>query len=132
MATRAQIRTALAVCSLALVVGACSKDKKGATSRDGVVEAWKKGGLQPSELKATKTDIGKDCAAGTVNKIDVLVCEFASEKDAVAAEDAGLAWIGDTTGVSKAVGEMLIVAADRKKADVNGKVMNQLITLPAK
>jgi hypothetical protein len=118
-------------CALA-AVAACGKDKpKGATSRDGVVAAWKKGGLEPSELKPAKTDVGKDCASGTVNKLDVLVCTFPSAQDAKAAEDAGLQWVGDTTGVSKAQGEMLIVVADRKKADVNGKTITQLIELPA-
>jgi hypothetical protein len=125
------MRSALLIGLALLAAGACGKDKKGVSSKDGVLDAWKKGGLEPSKLEPTKSDVGKDCAKGTVNKLDVLVCEFASEKDAAAAEDAGLAWVGDTTGVSKAVDKMLIVVADRKKADVNGKVMNQLITLPA-
>jgi hypothetical protein len=126
------MRVALVICAL-LAATACSKDKgKGATSRDGVVAAWKKGGLEPSELKAVKSDVGKDCASGTVNKLDVLVCTFPNAADAKAAEDAGLAWVGDTTGVAKAQGEMLIVVADRKKADVSGKTITQLIELPAK
>lgn len=116
----------------AIALVACDKGPKGASSRDGVVAAWKKGGLEPSELKPAKTDVGKDCAQGTVNKLDVLVCTFANDADAKAAEDAGLKWVGDTTGASKALNEMLIVVADRKKADPNGKVINQLITLPAK
>lgn len=118
---------------IAIVISAaCGKDNQGATSRDGVVAAWKKGGLETSELKAAKTDVGKDCATGTVNKLDVLVCTFLNEADAKAAEDKGLQWVGDTTGASKALGEMLVVVADRKKVDPNGKVINQLITLPAK
>jgi hypothetical protein len=116
---------------IALAAVACSKGG-GATSRDGVVESWKKGGLEPSALTATKTNVGKDCATGTVNKIDVLVCTFASDKEAKEAEDRGLEWVGDNTGASKAQGEMLIVVADRKKVDPNGKVIHQLITLPAK
>jgi hypothetical protein len=125
------MRAALIPLALALV-GACSKDgAKGPSSRDGVVAAWKKGGLEPSELKVAKTEVGKDCAAGTVGKLDVLVCTFPSEADAKAAEDNGLQWVGDTTGASKALGEMLVVVADRKKADPNGKLINQLITLPA-
>jgi hypothetical protein len=115
---------------IAFAIAACSKG--GATSTDGVVDAWKKGGLEPSALTAAKTDVGKDCSSGTVNKIDVLVCKFASEKEAKDAEDKGLQWVGDTTGASKAQGEMLIVVADRKKVDPTGKVINQLITLPAK
>ena len=125
------MRTAL-LAAVALALVACDKGPKGASSRDGVIAAWKKGGLEPSELKAAKTDVGKDCAQGTVNKLDVLVCTFPNEADAKAAEDAGLKWVGDTTGASKALNEMLIVVADRKKADPNGKVINQVITLPAK
>jgi hypothetical protein len=118
--------------SIALSVTACSKDKGGATSPGGVVEAWKKGGLDASPLAAAKTDVGSDCATGTVNKLDVLVCTFKSEKEAKDAEDKGLAWVGDNTGASKAQGELLIVVADRKKVDPHGKVINQVITLPAK
>lgn len=116
---------------IAITAAACSKGG-GATSRDGVVEAWKKGGLQPSELKAAKTDVGTDCAGGTVSKLDVLVCTFKSAKEAKDAEDKGLAWVGDNTGASRAQGELLIVVADRKKVDPHGKVISQVVTLPAK
>ena len=111
-------------------LAACSKEK-GATSRDGVVAAWKKGGLEPSALTAAKTDVGSDCASGTVNKLDVLVCTFKSAKEAKLAEDKGLEWVGNHTGASRAQGELLIVVADRKKVDPQGKVINQVITLPA-
>lgn len=120
------IAIAVAACA------ACSKANKGPSSRDGVIAAWKKGGLEPSAFTTAQTDIGKDCASGTVNKLDVLVCTYPSEKDAKAAEDAGLKWVGDTTGASRAQGETLIVVADRKKADPNGKTINQIVTLPAK
>jgi len=116
---------------LVVVLAGCHK-KSGPTSRDGAIYAWKKGGLDPSEFTEAKTDIGKDCASGTVNKLDVLVCTFPSDKEAKAAEDAGLKWIGDTTGASRAQGDVLIVVADRKKADPNGKIINQIVTLPAK
>ncbi len=115
---------------IALAAAACSKEK-GATSRDGVVEAWKKGGFQPSALTEAKTEVGTDCASGNVNKIDVLVCTFKSAKEAKEAEDKGLLWVGNNTGAAKAQGEMLIVVADRKKVDPHGKIINQLITLPA-
>lgn len=115
---------------IALVAVACSKEK-GATSRDGVVAAWKKGGLEASALTAAKTSVGTDCASGTVSKLEVLVCTFKTAKEAKDAEDKGLEWVGDNTGASKAQGEMLIVVADRKKVDPHGKVINQVITLPA-
>lgn len=117
---------------IAVVLAACSKGKSGPTSRDGVIAAWKKGGLEPSAFTTAQVDVGKDCASGTVNKLDVLVCTFASEKEAKAAEDAGLKWIGDTTGASRAQGETLIVVADRHKADPSGRTINQVVTLPAK
>lgn len=121
----------LLLATAGLVTG-CDKDgPKAPTSRDGVVEAWKKGGLDPSELTPAKSDIGTDCASGTVNKLDVLVCTFPSAKDAKVAEDSGLEWVGNHTGASKALGEVLIVVADRKKADPSGRTINQLITLPA-
>ena len=125
------MRPRLLIALAVIVTAACSKEEKGATSRDGVIAAWKKGGLEPSALTAAKTSVGNDCANGTVNKIDVLVCKFASAKEAKEAEDKGLEWVGDTTGASKAQGEMLIVVADRKKVDPQGKTLNQLITLPA-
>ena len=116
---------------LLLVVG-CHK-QSGPTSRDGVIAAWKKGGLEPSAFTAAQQpDIGKDCASGTVNKLDVLVCTYATAQEAKAAEDAGLKWVGDTTGASRAQGETLIVVADRKKADPSGRTINQVVTLPAK
>jgi hypothetical protein len=123
---------ALLVLGLVLSVGACDKAKSGPSSKDGVIAAWKKGGLEPSAFSDAKTDVGTKCSAGTVNKVDVLVCEFPSEKEAKEAEEKGLQWVGDTTGASQAQGEMLIVAADRRKADPSGRTINQLLTLPAK
>jgi len=122
----------LLVLVLLLSASACDSAKKGPSSKDGVIAAWKKGGLEPSAFTDAKTDVGTKCSAGTVNKVDVLVCEFANEKEAKEAEEKGLKWVGDTTGASQAQGEMLIVAADRRKADPSGRTINQLLTLPAK
>jgi hypothetical protein len=117
-----------------LVAGGCSKEEgkpntPTASSRDGVVETWKKGGLAPSPLGAATVAFGKDCQSGKVNGIDVLLCEYPSEADAKAAEEQGLAWVGDTTGISRAAGKVLIVAADRSKADPSGRTLNQLTKL---
>ena len=121
------MRRALLICALA----ACGKGSgpTGSGARDTVVDAWKKGGLEVSELKATTTGVGKDCAQGTVAKVDVLVCSFASTDEAKAAEDLGLQWVGDTTGRSQAKGSLVIAVADRKKADPNGKTINQIYKL---
>lgn len=112
----------------------CSKEEgkpgaPAASSRDGVLEAWKQGGLAPSAFAAATVAVGKDCRSGTVNGVDVLLCEFPSDAEAKAAEEPGLAWVGDATGISRAAGKVLIAAADRRKADPSGKTINQLTKL---
>jgi len=119
---------------IALVLG-CSKDEAGksgppqAGSRDGVLEAWKKGGLTPSPFTAATVAFGKDCQSGTVNGVDVLLCQYPSDAEAKAAEDQALGWVGDTTGIARAAGKVLVAAADRRKADPSGRTLNQLTKL---
>lgn len=97
-----------------------------------VLDAWKEGGLSPSKLTAAKVDVGKDCRGGTIDGVDVLVCVYGSPTEAKAAEKPGLAWVGATTGAAQAHGAVLIAAADRTKADPNGKTINQIMKLAAK
>ncbi len=116
---------------LLLAIAACGKGTgpTGSGARDTVIDAWKKGGLEVSEFKTAQAPIGKDCSQGTVAKVDVVVCSFASTDEAKKAEDLGLQWVGDTTGMSQAKGSLVIAAADRKKADPNGKTINQIFKL---
>src|SRR5512139_647645 len=107
---------------------ACSKDDgtgrgeaAGELSRDRVVAAWKKGGLTPSPLTAATVPAGKDCQTGTVNSVDVLVCQYATPDEAKAAEPKGLEWVGEATGMAQASGKVLVAAADRRKADPSGR-----------
>ncbi|HET9625044.1 MAG TPA: hypothetical protein VFP84_26935 [Kofleriaceae bacterium] len=97
--------------------------------RDAVIDAWKTAKLNPSAFAPAKVAFGKDCQAGSVAGVDVLVCNFATPAEAKAAEDAGLGWIGGATGASQARGSALIVVADHKKADPNGRMINQLLKL---
>jgi hypothetical protein len=121
-------RLALLVPALALV--ACGKGgDKPAGPRDAVIAAWKADKLTPSAMSPAKVAFGVDCQSGTVEAIDVLVCSFASPADAKAAEDPGLGWIGTVSGASQAHGSALIVVADRKKADPNGRMINRLMKL---
>ncbi|MEO8846688.1 MAG: hypothetical protein ABI591_27320 [Kofleriaceae bacterium] len=117
--------------AILVVVAACGKGDgtgTGSTPRDSVLAAWKTAGLAPSAFTAVQNSpVGKDCAQGTVNNIDVLVCNFASEAEATAAVDAGLKWVGDTTGISTPKGKVLVVAADRKKSDPSGATINKLM-----
>jgi len=121
---------------LLLALASCSKDDgtgRGAAtselSRDRIVEAWKKGGLQPSPLTAATVTVGKDCQTGTVNGVDVLVCQFATPEEAKAAEPKGLEWVGEATGMSQAAGKALVAASDRRKSDPSGRTINQLMKL---
>jgi hypothetical protein len=121
---------------IAIALCACSKKSDSpaaATGRDELLFTWKKAGLQPGTFVAAQApNVGADCASTTVNNLDVLVCQYGTEAEAKAAEDKGLAWVGDTTGSSQAHGKLLVVAADRKKADPNGKSINQLEKLAGK
>lgn len=98
-------------------------------ARTDVIEAWTKGGLSPSPLTPAQVPVGKDCRTGTVNAVDVLLCVFPSSAEAKAAEDAGLGWVGDTTGTSQAYGKVLVAAADRRKSDPSGRTINQMMKL---
>jgi hypothetical protein len=122
------LRAALAAGVVLVLVAACGNG--GNASRDAVIAAWKTGGLAPSAFSAVKdSPVGKDCQAGTVNSVDVMVCSYPSADAAKAAQDLGLQWVGDTTGIATPKGSLLIVAADRKKADPKGTTINQLVKL---
>ncbi len=117
-----------------VLLAACSKDDgtgRGATggelSRDSIVAAWKKAGLTPSPLTPAQVPVGKDCQSGTVNGVDVLVCQYATPAEAKAAEEPGLQWVGESTGMSQAAGKVLVAAADRRKADPSGRTINSLM-----
>lgn len=117
---------------LALALAACSKAgdaTQPAGPRDAVIAAWKADKLTPSAMAPATVAFGKDCQSGTVENLDVLVCSFASPADARAAEDPSLSWIGSVTGAAQAHGAALIVIADRKKADPNGRMINRLMKL---
>jgi hypothetical protein len=121
-------RLALLVAALALTACGSSGDKP-AGPRDAVIAAWKADKLTPPAMAPAKVAFGADCQTGTIESIDVLVCSFASPAEAKAAEDQGLSWIGSVTGASQAHGSALIVLADRKKADPNGRMINRLMKL---
>jgi hypothetical protein len=112
-----------------LALAACSKagDKAGGGPRDAVIDAWKAGKLTPSALTPATVTFGKDCQSGTIEGMDVLLCNFASAAEAKGAEDPGLVWVGDATGMSQAHGAALIVLADRRKTDPSGRTIYRLM-----
>lgn len=97
---------------------------------DAVVAAWKKGGLSPSAMAPIKA-FGKTCQGGSVKDVDVVICEHGGQS--TTAEKAGLDWVGEApSGSAWTSGAVVIAAADRKKADKDGKTINQLMKLAPK
>jgi len=68
--------------------------------------------------------LGNACNAGTVNGVDVVLCQFADAKAATAAESAALTWIDQATGAALANGEWQLVVVDRNNADPSGRTIN--------
>ena len=128
---------------LAALIGCGGKDdgasggggdgKASATPRDAVVDAWKQGGLEPGDLTAATVAFGKDCKTTAVGGVDVLLCNYDSADAAKKADASSNDWIaGAPTGSSFVSGKVLVVVADRKKADPDGKTINQLMKLTPK
>ena len=66
----------------------------------------------------------KKCQGGTLDQIPALLCEFGSSDSAAAAQPAAERWGGDIgTVLVLRRGELLFAAADRNKADPNGKIL---------
>jgi hypothetical protein len=118
---------------VAATLAACSKDggkpAAPANPRDAVLATWTDAKLTVSPLTPATVAFGKDCQTGTVEGIELLLCGFATPDEAKAAEDGGLGWIGQATGVSQARGAALIVLADRRKVDPSGRTINRLVKL---
>src|SRR5262249_33162177 len=123
--------SAMRALALAALVVGCSKGGdagKPAGPRDAVLDAWKAEKLEPAAALARATvAFGKDCQSGAIQSLDVLVCSFATPADAKAAEEPALSWIGQATGAAQAHGAALVVLADRKKSDPNGRLINKLM-----
>jgi len=113
-----------------LLVAACGKGSSDA--RAPIIAAWKGGGLAPSALEVTKTDVGSDCKVGVINAVELMLCVYPSADEANAAQERGLAWVGAATGAAKVSGTVLVVVADRRKVDPSGKTINQLLKLTPK
>lgn len=117
----------------ALALAACSKAAdKPATPGDTVLAAWKAEKLVPAALAPAQVGFAKDCRSGTIENLDVLLCNFATPAEAKAAEAQGNTWIGSATGAAQAHGAALVVLADRKKADPSGRTINKLMKLAPK
>jgi hypothetical protein len=92
-----------------------------------LVDAWRKATLTVSAFTADKSGaVGASCHSGTVSGVDVLVCAFASDKDAKAAEPKALEWVGSATGTALSSGKLVLAAVDRRAADPSGRTINAI------
>lgn len=124
-------RTLLAALALALTACGKSADRP-VTPRDAVLAAWKAEKLVPVGLTPTPVAFAKDCLSGALENIDVLLCSFATPADARAAESQALPWVGSARGASEAHGSVLIVLADRRRIDPDGRTIQRLMSLAPK
>lgn len=115
-----------------LATGGVAQNGEGSAKLPGpaVVASWTKAGLAVSALtKDASGAVGSDCVSGTVSGVDIVLCTFASEQAAKAAEPAGLNWVGEASGAAIGHGSVALAIADRRNADPSGRTMNQIIKL---
>lgn len=121
----------LCVLVVAALGAACESDsetKSAPTSIDEVVSAWTEVGLDASKLAAAdeRTLAATQCRRGPIGGVDVTICSYPEDTAALEAREAGLKQIGETTGTALPAGRLLLVVADRDKADPHGKTINTI------
>ena len=111
----------------------CESDSKStksdpASSIEEVVSAWGEVGLDTSKLVSTDERVleARTCHRGPISGVDVMICRYDTPESALAAREAGLKQIGETTGTALPSGTLLLVVADRTKADPSGKAINSI------
>jgi hypothetical protein len=95
----------------------------------GEIAAFKDAGHAVSEFSDTDASGfgAKKCQTGTVDKLAVLLCEYASSEAAASGQPAAEKWGGDTpTMVVLRRGSVLFSVADRNRVDANGKTISAL------
>ncbi|MBI4512160.1 MAG: hypothetical protein HY698_21180 [Deltaproteobacteria bacterium] len=124
------MRTLIITIAVMVLASGCSRDGKKAGDRPGAVAgvlvAWKLAGLEPKGFQKVDSLEGGRCERGSVGEIETTLCAFHDEETARKAQAAGLSAIGDVTGASLAEGKLLLVVADRKRADPSGRRLNEI------
>ena len=95
-----------------------------------VLDRVKETGLKIGEFEssAAKPYDAARCVRGQVATLDVLMCAYDSDQSATKAKKKLASFIGGAvTGVVRQSKSTLIGVADRKKSDLKGKKINQLL-----
>ena len=118
-----------ALVALAAGSGCHKKPAEGGVRLGDVSEAFSNAGLQVSDFKdadATRFNAQK-CMAGTVEKIETIVCEYGSPDALALGKKAGEQWAaGATTAAVLGNGRTLLAVADRARVDPNGKTIHKI------
>jgi hypothetical protein len=114
--------------ALAVMLAAGCGDNAAPEDASDVVKSWKAAGLEVGEMTALdEHELGEaSCERGEVKGVETTLCAYDSDEAAEAARPAGLAAVGDATGSALANGKVLLIVADRDKADPDGKTINQM------
>ena len=123
------MRTSIVVFVLAIAASACSTKERGTatakpvTSVDALAEKLVAAGLQPGSLVPVEVAAlsGGTCKRGEVSGVELTLCEYPDPARAKKLEPVALDLVGETTGAALAEGKLLLVVADRKNVDKDGK-----------
>lgn len=107
-------------------------EEAGSSAVVGIVNAWGTAGLEPQGFAPLQKPIEgidrkAECHQGKVKGLEVTLCKLAGAAEARAARPAGLAVVGEVTGLALDSGQFLLIVADRDKVDPSGKAINQLV-----
>jgi hypothetical protein len=111
-------------------LAACEEEPDAASSV--VINSWLQQGLGPADFqKLDGKALGKDamCKQSKLKGLETTLCQYPDPAAASAARPAGLAHVGEVTGVALPVGNLLLIVADRDKADPSGRAINEIVTI---
>ncbi|ACY14429.1 hypothetical protein [Haliangium ochraceum] len=119
----------VAACALLATV-ALGCEESGQNPVDSLNSAWQRAGLSPTAFGVIEDEALKPgtCHEGKVDGLYVVVCRYADDSAAHAAQNTGLDKVGDTTGLSLAAGQNLLIVVDREGGDPTGKKINAIAT----
>lgn len=101
-----------------------------ASDNDGVLAALGDAGLKvgPFETSAARPYQATACVRGEIEELDVLLCSYADEAQAKAAQATLREFVhGSTTAVIRQGGARVMGIADRKQVDPKGQRLNKIV-----
>lgn len=108
----------------------CEEEPDAASSV--VINSWLQQGLGPADFqKLDDKALGKDamCKQSKLKGLETTLCQYPDPAAASAARKAGLTHVGEVTGVALPAGNLLLIVADRDKADPSGRAINEIVKI---